>query len=114
MIELESPVSASLAGGFFTTEPPGTPLRGNMTFPRSTCLNSKYKRKSAFREIREWGISVSNAEEIRLVPLSHDFPPAFVSRVCVCPVISKQANFLLQSHTGSDVWAEKTNGVKSH
>ena len=58
---------------------------------------------------------MSDVEEIRLVPLLHVFPATFLSHVCVCVclVISKQANFLLQSHTGSDVWPEKTNWVKS-
>ena len=52
---------------------------------------------------------MSDVEEIRLVPLFHVFPATFLSHVCVCVcvcvclVISKQANFLLQSHTGSDV-----------
>ena len=59
---------------------------------------------------------MSDVEEIRLVPLFHVFPATFLSHVCVCVcvclVISKQANFLLQSHTGSDVWPEKTNWVK--
>ena len=76
-----------------------------MTFPKPTCLTSKYMRKSAFRKISEWGISVSDVEEIRPVHLFQVFPSTFLNHlcvcVCVCIVTSKQANILFQPRIGS-------------
>ena len=69
----------------------GCPLEG-MIFPKSICLNSKYKRKLAFRKIREWGVSMTDVEEIRLVPLFHVFTPIFLSHVCVCVCVCVSSN----------------------
>ena len=41
-------------------------------------------RKSAFRKISEWGISVSDVEEIRPVHLFQVFPSTFLNHLCVC------------------------------